>query len=154
LNRVLRFIALFKFCKAALLIVVGLGALELLQPDMAARAQQWVDMLAASSDRRAVQRVISWLSGVSPLHLEVVGIGAFLYAALFTTEGIGLWLAKRWAEYLTVVASLLFVPLEVFELARRVSPSRLTALAVNLGVVIYLIARVRHAHESVKETQR
>jgi uncharacterized membrane protein (DUF2068 family) len=144
-GRLLRLIALFKFCKAALLLVVGLGAFELLQPDIAAHAQHWVAALAASSDRRAVQQAISLISGVSPRRLEALGIGAFLYSALFTVEGIGLWRSRRWAEYLTVIAGVLFVPLEVFEVMRRVSPSRLAALALNVAVAVYLIYRLRHS---------
>src|SRR5256885_2263664 len=96
-DRVLRLIALFKFCKAMLLVVVGLGALELLDPNMAARAQHWVAALASSSDRSVVQRVIALVSGLSPGRLEALGVGAFLYAGLFTIAGRGLWRGRAWA---------------------------------------------------------
>jgi len=142
-DRVLRLIALFKFCKAVLLVVVGLGALRLLDPGVAARAQRWMAALASSNDRSAVQHVIASLAGLSPRRLEAVGVGAFLYAVLFTIEGVGLWRGKRWAEYLTVIATLSLVPLEVFELTRAVTPPRLAALVVNLAVVVYLLGRIR-----------
>ena len=142
-DRVLRLIALFKFCKAVLLVVVGLGALELLDPDMAARAQRWVAALASSSDRHVVQQLVAVVGGLSPGRLQALGVGAFLYAALFTVEGVGLWRRKRWAEYLTVIATLSLVPLELFELTRAVTPPRLTALVVNFAVVAYLIGRMR-----------
>ena len=142
-DRVLRLIALFKFCKAVLLVVVGLGVLRLLDPGVAARAQRWVAALASSNDRSAVQHVIASLAGLSPRRLEAVGVGAFLYAVLFTIEGVGLWRGKRWAEYLTVIATLSLVPLEVFELTRAVTPPRLAALVVNLAVVAYLLGRIR-----------
>src|SRR5438309_497121 len=87
-DRVLRLIALFKFCKALLLVVVGLGALELLDPDMAARAQRWVAALASSNDRHVVQQIIALVGGLSPRRLQALGVGAFLYAALFTVEGV------------------------------------------------------------------
>ena len=103
-DRVLRLIALFKFCKAVLLVIVGLGALQLLDPEVAARAQRWVAALASSNDRSAVQRVLAWVGGLSPRHLEALGVGAFLYALLFTIEGVGLWRGRRWAEYLTVMS--------------------------------------------------
>jgi uncharacterized membrane protein (DUF2068 family) len=142
-DRVLRLIALFKFCKAVLLVVVGLGALRLLDPGVAARAQRWVAALASTNDRGAVQHVIALVAGLSPHRLEAVGVGAFLYAVLFTIEGVGLWRSKRWAEYLTVIATLSLVPLEVFELTRTVTPPRLAALVVNLAVVAYLLGRIR-----------
>jgi uncharacterized membrane protein (DUF2068 family) len=140
---VLRLIALFKFCKALLLVVVGLGALRLLDPGVAARAQRWVAALASSNDRSAVLHVIAFVARLSPRRLEAVGVGAFLYAVLFTIEGAGLWRDKRWAEYLTVIATLSLVPLEVFELTRTVTLPRLAALVINLAVVAYLLSRIR-----------
>lgn len=151
-DRVLRLIALLKFCKAALLVAVGLGALELLQPGVAARAQHWVAALATSSDRRAVQQLIAQASGLSPGRLEALSIAAFFYAGLFTIEGVGLWRAKRWAEYLTVIATMSFVPFEVLELTRRVSLPRLAAVLLNVVVVTYLIYRLRRPRADGRAT--
>jgi uncharacterized membrane protein (DUF2068 family) len=139
----LRLIAVFKFSKAALLVAVGLGALRLLDPEVAARAQRWVAAVAANSDRRIVQQLIGVASGLNPRSLGAIAIGAFAYASLFITEGIGLWRGKRWAEYLTVVATMSLVPLEVFEIIRRASTTRVMALLVNLVVAGYLIWRLR-----------
>src|SRR2546421_6997276 len=141
-DRVLRLIALFKFCKAMLLVVVGLGALELLDPNMAARAQHWVAALASSSDRSVVQRVIALVSGLSPGRLEALGVGAFLYAGLFTIEGVGLWRGERLAESLTVIATLSPAPLELFEPVRARTPARLAGLGVKFAGAPYLIRRV------------
>jgi uncharacterized membrane protein (DUF2068 family) len=143
-DEALRLIALFKFGKAALLIAVGLGALKLLDPAIVARAQSWGAALAASSDRQLVQHLLARAAGLPPGRLEVLAIGAFLYAGLFTTEGVGLWLARRWAEYLTLVATASFVPIEAFEVTRRLSLPRIGALVLNLGVVVYLGYRLRH----------
>jgi len=144
-STILRVIAVFKFFKVVLLVLVGLGALELLNPEIADHARHWVNALAASSDRRAVQYLIALASGLNPQRLELVGMGAFLYAALYGVEGTGLWLGRRWAEYLTIIASALFVPLEIVEVVRRVTPSRVTALTVNLVIVVYLVVRLRRA---------
>ncbi|HYS19999.1 MAG TPA: DUF2127 domain-containing protein [Gemmatimonadales bacterium] len=153
-NRPLRVIAVFKFFQAALFVVVALGALELLRPVIALRAQHWADAVAVSADRRAVQRLlVSVISGLSFRRLEVLGIIASLFATLFTIEGVGLWLARRWAEYLTVLASLVFVPVEVFELMRRISPTMLTALTLNLAIAGYLIIRLRRSRTAMAATR-
>jgi uncharacterized membrane protein (DUF2068 family) len=144
-DRGLRLIALFKFAKAVLLIGVGLGALQLLDSDTAARAQRWTTALATSSDRRFVQQLLAQAMGLSPSRLEVVALGAFLYAGLFTTEGVGLWRGLRWAEYLTVVATASFVPIELFEIVQRPDLLRLGALGLNLALVAYLIYRLWRA---------
>jgi uncharacterized membrane protein (DUF2068 family) len=140
---VLRLIALFKFLKALLLVAVGMGALKLLDPSVAARAQEGLRALATSSDRRAVQGVLVLVSRLTPERLEALGVGAFLYAGLFTTEGVGLWLGKRWAEYLTVIATGSFVPFEIYELVRRPGLPGVAALVLNLAVVAYLIYHLR-----------
>ena len=152
-DRALRLIALFKFCKAALLVTVGLGVLELLQPRVAVQAQDWLATLAMSSDRRYVQGLIGWIGGLSPGRLETLSVAAFLCASLFTIEGVGLWLAKRWAEYLTVIATGSVVPLELYELTRRVSPPRLVALVLNLAVVAYLIYRLWSSRGAVSQAR-
>ncbi len=71
--------------------------------------------------------------------LYVVATIALAYAALEAVEAVGLWFAKRWAEYLTFVATILFLPIEVHELTERVTVLRVMTLVVNLGVALYLL---------------
>lgn len=140
----LRIIAVYKFCKAILLLIVGLGLLQLLQPSVLAHAQRWVDALASSSaDRRALQHVLGLVTGTSPQGLELAAIGALAYAVLFTVEGVGLWLGTRWAAFLTVIATALLVPVEVYALTRHISVPRVATLIVNLAMVGYLIRHLR-----------
>lgn len=82
-----------------------------------------------------VQRLVTLQSGT----LRLVALVAALYAVVEGLEAVGLWLMRRWAEYLTFVATLAFVPLEVYELTKTVSPFKLTALVVNLAIVVYLL---------------
>jgi uncharacterized membrane protein (DUF2068 family) len=146
-DRGLRLIALFKFTHVALLLAVGLGALQLLDADTTARVQRWTSAVATSSDRRFIQHLLARAVGLSPGRLEVLALGAFLYAALFTTEGVGLWLGRRWAEYLTVVATSSFVPIELFEVVQRFTPLRMGALLLNIAVAAYLVYRLRQPHK-------
>jgi hypothetical protein len=76
---------------------------------------------------------------ISPTHLYEIGFLLVAYATLEAVEMVGLWFAKRWAEYLTFVATTLFVPLEVDELVTSVSTLKLILLIVNLAVVLYLL---------------
>ena len=142
-DRALRLIAVFKFAKVALLLVVGLGALELLDPEIMLRAQRWTDAVATGTDRRLVQLLLGHILGLTPGRLEILAAGAFMYSALFATEGTGLWLGRRWAEYLTVVATLSFLPVELLALLQRVSAIRAGALLLNIAVAAYLIFRLK-----------
>lgn len=142
-GRLLRLIALMKFVKACLMIAVGLGAVRLLNPDIAARAQEWAESLAAAPERNVVLELVNKVLAISPDWLHWVGIGAFVYAAVFIAEGVGLWLERRWAEWLTVVATSLLIPFEVYEIAQKVTPLRVGALILNLAVVAYLVYLLR-----------
>jgi uncharacterized membrane protein (DUF2068 family) len=73
----------------------------------------------------------------STLHL--VGAGVVGYAVLEGVEAVGLWWQKRWAEYLTLIATALFIPLEVYEIVHKLSPLKIIALIVNIAVVLYLL---------------
>jgi uncharacterized membrane protein (DUF2068 family) len=68
-----------------------------------------------------------------------VAAGAAAYAVLEGAEAVGLWLMKRWAEYLTFVATTAFVPYEIYELAHKVSWFKILALVVNVAIVVYLL---------------
>ena len=76
---------------------------------------------------------------ITPRHLDEAALGACAYAALEAVEMVGLWLAKRWAEYLTFVATALLLPLEVYELATGVSALKLVTFVINLAIVAYLL---------------
>jgi uncharacterized membrane protein (DUF2068 family) len=71
--------------------------------------------------------------------LQAAGFGILGYGLLEGAEAIGLWWQKRWAEYLTFVATAVFLPLEVYEMAHRFTPFKLIAFILNVAVVIYLL---------------
>ena len=61
------------------------------------------------------------------------------YGALELLEGVGLWLMKRWGEYVAVVGTAVFIPLEVYELIERVTWLRVVAFAFNVFAVVYIL---------------
>jgi hypothetical protein len=76
---------------------------------------------------------------LSSTTLYAVAAAAAAYAVLEGVEAVGLWYQKRWAEYLTFVATTLFVPYEVWELTRRVTVFKVVALVVNVAIALYLL---------------
>jgi uncharacterized membrane protein (DUF2068 family) len=71
--------------------------------------------------------------------LTKIGLVVLAYAVLEGVEAVGLWYQRRWAEYLTLIATAAFLPLEVYELTRTLSPLKLITLIINLAVVLYLL---------------
>ena len=144
--RMLAVIAVFRLLKALALVAVAVGALRLLDRETASRAQEWLAALPFVARHPVVERAASKVTGATPAHLEIAASVGLAYAVLFTIEGVGLWLQRVWAEYLTSVATTSFIPFEVYELTRRFTPIRLGALVVNVAIVGYLVARRWRAH--------
>ena len=80
---------------------------------------------------------------LSSTTLYAVSAAAAAYALLEGVEAVGLWFQKRWAEYLTFVATIVFIPYELFELVRTVSPFKVVALVVNVAIALYLLVAKR-----------
>jgi len=146
----IRLIAVFKLLKAVILCALGLGVLRLLDPEAGRKLVHWAGSFAWSYNHGFLLEGLTKLTGLSHVQLKELGIGAFLYATLFTVEGFGLWAGRRWAEYLTVVATSSLLPLEIYELIIKTTLPRVTAFAVNLVIVIYLIKVLHRSASTAK----
>ncbi len=142
-DRLLRLIAGFKFLKAATLIAVGVGVFRLLHKDVGEIAEHWAEALKLDPGNRLVDRALAKASNLRPEQIKQLGLGSFLYAALFLAEGTGLWLEKRWGEWLTIIITSSLVPVEIYEIYRHPSVVKVGVLVINLGIVGYLVYRIR-----------
>jgi uncharacterized membrane protein (DUF2068 family) len=100
-------------------------------------------VLRVDPDNRFIQPILAKAFSVTPKQLKELSAGTFFYAALLLIEGIGLLLRKHWAEYFTIITTGLFIPLEIYELARHFTVVKLVVTVVNVLIVWYLVARVR-----------
>ena len=96
--------------------------------------------------------MIQELLGANPGIYALLGVGFVGYAILQLVEAFGLWGGWRWAEYLAVIATSVFIPLEVYEILNKPSPLKIGLLVVNLAIIAYLIVKgrlfgVRGGHE-------
>lgn len=147
-TRLIRLIALFKLLKAVLLITVGLGVLHLLHTDVASVLAHWVKVLGLDPGGRYIDRVLQEAVALTPSTIKGLGVGSFFYAALFLTEGIGLWLLKRWAEWFTVIVTSSLVPVEIYEIFRRPTVLKVLLLIVNIGVAGFLLYQIQTNDQS------
>ena len=83
------------------------------------------------------------LFAVSTTNLYMLAAGVTAYAVLEGTEAVGLWIGKRWAEYLTFIATVVFVPYEIYELTKGISALKIVTLVINLAIVVYLVSAKR-----------
>ena len=126
---------------AAGLIVVDLklGPLK----SWADRLLRQVDTAVANSGQGNSQSFVSrQLHKVLGLHqgtLKVLIITALAYCVVEGVEAVGLWKERRWAEYLTALATAGFLPFEIRELSKRVTVLRIGALVINVLILVYLV---------------
>lgn len=138
-----RLIAFFKIVKALLLFATMVASFKLLHHEPTQVIMQWALKLHVDPDNYYLTTALAWLLHVDGKHLELFAVGTGLYALLFTVEGIGLWLAKTWAEYLTILSTAGLLPVEGYELMRHVSLTKGMILLFNAVIVGYLAAHVR-----------
>jgi uncharacterized membrane protein (DUF2068 family) len=136
-------IGLFKLFKGISLLIIGFGLLRLLHKDVASVVEHWIEVLRVDPENRFIHRALLRIFNVTPKQLRELSAGTFVYAAIFLTEGTGLVLRKHWAEYMTLISTGLFVPLEVYEIYRHFTMLKLAVTVVNVLIVWYLAVRIK-----------
>ncbi|MBI3687121.1 MAG: DUF2127 domain-containing protein [Actinobacteria bacterium] len=149
---VLRLLAVERAGRGLLILLLAYGVLrfrssqatlrQLFEQDLPA-ARPLADKLNINLDESGVVHTIRTALGLQSRTLVVVALALAAYALLGIVEGAGLWYAKRWAEYLAVVATSAFLPLEVYELIEKVTVLRVSALVFNIAAVVYLLLSKR-----------
>jgi uncharacterized membrane protein (DUF2068 family) len=141
---VLRLIAVYKLLHAVFFIAVGFGLLRLRHHNVVEVLNTYIIIpYHLNPEGRVVDWLLDRAGSVSPHMLFLLGWTAFLYAALFAAEGIGLYLRKHWAEYLVVIVTGSLLPLEIYELYIHAVWWKFVAVVGNLLIVTYLIHRLR-----------
>jgi uncharacterized membrane protein (DUF2068 family) len=151
---VVRSIALFKLVKGLLLFVLAVGALKLRHLDPPDVVLVLADRLHLDAYPRFVEALFERSFRLDAKRLAELGAGAFAFGGLFLVEGVGLWLERRWAEYVTIVSTAAFIPVEIYELQKRFDAARVLLLALNAAVVGYLVWRVRAERPARREVLR
>ena len=149
----IRLIGAFKLLKAVLLLALGLGVAALLDKRLASNLHHWITVLLLRQENRFLRAGLARLTGIKRQNLRLFEIGTFCYSGLLFTEGIGLLMLKRWAEYLTAIITASFIPFEFLSDVRRFSAGKTLVLFLNIAAVWYLSVRLRsQAAESVVDS--
>ncbi len=141
----LRLIAVFKLIKSALFFCAGIGLLHLFNKDVEHRLQHLLDHLHVDPENRYAKELLDQVGKWTNTNLKLAGLSAisFFYAILFGTEGVGLYLRKRWAEWFVVIVTSSLLPLEIYEIIHRVTPLKIAVTIINLLILTYLILVIR-----------
>jgi uncharacterized membrane protein (DUF2068 family) len=147
-DRLLPWIAAERTFRAIVLFGVGIALIANPHHNWGQTVANFARDVGLNPNSNGIERIIHKLHAISAHRYAVFGIIALAYGVLEAIEGYGLWRRRRWAEYLTVVAtSLLFIP-EIWELVNRATPLKVGALLANIAIVAYLIFRLRTSRGS------
>ena len=147
---VLKLIAAERFVRGLLLLAAGTYLLTHQNKDFGKIAERVLRAVSLDPRRPFFHRVVDYLHHLHASEIKVAALFALGYGVLELVEGTGLWLDKLWAEYLTVIATALLLPLELYELVRKPTALKAGGIAVNVAIVVYLVVvlrrRLRRAH--------
>jgi len=144
-------ISIEKTVKAIVLIIVGFKLLSLFDQDVHAWASNFVTRHDIDVGNRFVHAALQRLVGVTNGQIVTFGVVALFYSAVLLVEATGLWLQKRWAEYLTTISTALLLPLELYEMVERFTWVRVAIFAINVFIVWYLATRLRDEKKEKNE---
>jgi uncharacterized membrane protein (DUF2068 family) len=142
---VLRTIAVYKLVKVLLLVALAFGEVRLRDASLTDKLLVWASARPHGIEHEVVTRLIQWLSGLTSSKMHALRVVTLAYAAVFAIEGIGLWMQKRWAEWLTTIITASLIPLELWEMIQRPSFGIAAVLVANTAIVIYLAWHVAHS---------
>src|SRR5277367_6135669 len=146
---VLRTIAVYKLVKVLLLVALAFGEVRLSDASLTDKLLVWVSARPHGLEHDVVTHLIQWLSGLTTSRMHTLRIVTLAYAAVFAVEGVGLWMQKRWAEWLTTIITASLIPLEAWELALRPTIGKALIILTNIAVVAYLVWHVRRTRKKV-----
>ena len=134
----LRVVSIFEATKGLFVLLAGFGLLAYIHTNLHLAAEQLVRHFHLNPASRYPRIFLDLADNVTDAQLWVLALSALLYAVIRFVEAYGLWLQRRWAEWFGLFAGAIYVPIEIFEVARKVTWPRVSLLIVNAAIVVYL----------------
>ena len=143
-------IAGYNLTKGIVFLILALGVLGFLHKDVDQIIGRWISSLGVSLENVHVAALLARLDLVTDHQLRVLSGITFLFSGLFIMEGVGLFFRKRWAEYLTIVVTASFIPVELFESIKNFGPAKFILLIMNVVIVGCLLWILKKNPKSTK----
>src|SRR5438552_8990806 len=135
---VIRVIAIERSLRGLLLLAAGVYLLFHLSTDFGHLAERIIRSIDVDPRQRFFHRIVTRLHHLHAHELRLAGLAAIGYGTLELVEGVGLWLDQVWAEYLTVIATSLFIPLRALRARDPPQPRKAGGILINVLIVLYL----------------
>jgi uncharacterized membrane protein (DUF2068 family) len=149
---ILRALAIERWVRGVVIVLLAVAVYELKSTQVSLQAlfardlkslQPFFNQIHFNVSDSATVNSIEKLLHAKTSTLNLIAIAILFYGLLQIVEGIGLWSLKRWGEYVAVVGTTLFIPLEIYELTDKISWLKISVLAINVAAVLYLLLSKR-----------
>jgi uncharacterized membrane protein (DUF2068 family) len=134
-----RSVAVFEALKGLVVLLAGFGLLHFVHRDLQSTAEELVRHSHLNPAHHYPRIFIEAASRTSSSRIRLLAAMAFLYSTVRFVEAYGLWYLKAWAEWFAIISGSIYVPIEIYELAKHATLVRATVLIVNLAIVVYLV---------------
>jgi len=132
-------VALFEGAKGLLVLLVGFELLSFIHKDIHEAAMRLVEHVHLNPASHYPRIFLDLTEHINDTKLWSMAVAAAMYFVVRMIEAVGLWLRKSWAEWFAILTGGMYIPVEIFEVARSVTWPRVTVLVINVGVVSYLL---------------
>jgi len=151
-DRTLLYIAIWKFVKGIFLLIFGLASLYIIRIDLLDEIVLYIQKEMLLEHLKIIQWVLNKImSFINGKNLQTTGVLALCYSGVLIAEGVGVYLNKKWAEWLIVISTASLIPVEVYHFFHKPSILRFLIIIINAIIAIYLY-RVLRKKETKKET--
>ena len=137
----MRWLAAYKLAVGALLLALGFELIHLFDEELEEVVLEWVLVIHADPHHPWIVALLERVDAVEGRALHELAWVALAFGALHGAEGVGLWLRRRWSEYLCLVSTGALLPMEIHELVSEPTPVHALVLAANVAVLVYLARR-------------
>ena len=134
----LRVVALFEACKGFLVLFAGCALFSLIHQKIQSVAELLVAHLHLNPAHHIPKIFIEAAGNLTDRRIVLFAFFALLYASMRFVEAYGLWFARRWAEWFALLSGAIYLPIELFELAKGVTWLKILFILVNLFIVLYM----------------
>jgi uncharacterized membrane protein (DUF2068 family) len=134
-----RTVATLEFTKGMIVVLAGLGVFSMRHKDIWGVAESFLEFFHANPHHHFAGIFIDLVYRISDVRLWKIVVVATVYVILRFVEAYGLWYLRPWAEWLAIASGSIYIPFEVADMLRRPDGIRLLIIAVNVGIVLYML---------------
>jgi uncharacterized membrane protein (DUF2068 family) len=143
---VVRLIGISKILKSVLLLALAIGVTRLLSPTFHQTFEDYVNQARLDPYSHHLNDLLEKVLAIPEKTLHYFRVGLLIYAGIYSIEGIGLLANRKWAEWMVVVTTGGFIPIEIYEIIVHITWVKCVVITLNVAILVYLVFHLHQQH--------